>query len=323
MNNITAKNFKNVNNGNNKTLKRFRGGAEGDPINNQGSPSSVDSSPLNEQPPAFNTTPGTDAPTMSTFGTTPGENTSLTNNFGTTPGTDATTMPNFGTTPGADIPPEGNIPLTNNLDTPPATNVDMNTFGTTQGENTSMMNNVDTTPGVDMSQQDNTSMMNNVDTSSMNNLDTFSTQEGQQPPMDNFSQEVTTGEGESAEIEAFRSMVGTDVQQVYFYMNTNISTEENRDKSYKREGVLHFTDSVSVGSSQNTIMSLGSVIGNRGIENTTYDKLRNIALQKVGILLGETRRCYNTKIDFERNGETIFVHINGTIYSKKENNPPV
>jgi hypothetical protein len=120
-------------------------------------------------------------------------------------------------------------------------------------------------------------------------------------------------------------MMGTspEAQQVYLYMNTNISTEENRDKSYKREGVLHFTDSVSVGANQNTIMSLGSVIGNRGIETTTYDKLRNIALQKVGIILGETRRCYNTKIGFERNGETILVHIYGTVYSKKSEQPTV
>ena len=133
-----------------------------------------------------------------------------------------------------------------------------------------------------------------------------------------------TGDGESVEIEAFRNMMGTpESQQVYFYMNTNISTEENRDKSYKREGVLHFTDSVSVGASQNTVMSLGSVIGNRGIETTTYDKLRNVALQKVGILLGETRRCYNTKIGFERNGETILVHIYGTVYSKKSEQPTV
>jgi len=146
------------------------------------------------------------------------------------------------------------------------------------------------------------------------------------PPDESFGEQSTevpavepSGEGESAEIEAFRNMMGTspEAQQVYIYMNTNISTEENRDKSYKREGVLHFTDSVSVGANQTTVMSLGSVIGNRGIETTTYDKLRNVALQKVGILLGETRRCYNTKIDFERNGETILVHIYGTIYSKK------
>ena len=134
----------------------------------------------------------------------------------------------------------------------------------------------------------------------------------------------TSGEqGESAEIEAFRNMIGAspEGQQVYLYMNTNISTEENRDKSYKREGVLHFTDSVSVGSNQTTVMSLGSVIGSRGIETTTYDKLRNVALQKIGILLGENRRCYNTKIDFERNGETILVHIYGTVYAKKSEQP--
>jgi hypothetical protein len=157
-------------------------------------------------------------------------------------------------------------------------------------------------------------------------------QQMDEPPIVDESQSETieeqafvqpTGEGESGEIEAFRNMMGAspEAQQVYLYMNTNISTEENRDKSYKREGVLHFTDSVSVGADQKTIMSLGSVIGSRGIETTTYDKLRNVALQKVGILIGENRRCYNTKFDFERNGETILVHIYGTVYAKKENAP--
>ena len=147
---------------------------------------------------------------------------------------------------------------------------------------------------------------------------------GEQEPEPVAAEPSITGEGESAEIEAFRNMMGNiESQQVYFYMNTNISTEENRDKSYKREGVLHFTDSVSVGASQTTVMSLGSVIGNRGIETTTYDKLRNVALQKVGILLGENRRCYNTKIDFERNGETVLVHIYGTVYSKKSEQPTI
>ena len=151
----------------------------------------------------------------------------------------------------------------------------------------------------------------------------------QELPEESQKQEISqiepTGEGESTEIEAFRNMMGAspESQQVYLYMNTNISTEENRDKSYKREGVLHFTDSVSVGADQKTIMSLGSVIGSRGIETTTYDKLRNVALQKVGILIGENRRCYNTKFDFERNGETILVHIYGTVYAKKENAPIV
>jgi hypothetical protein len=138
----------------------------------------------------------------------------------------------------------------------------------------------------------------------------------------NEEQIADTGEGESAEIEAFRNRMGNpEAQQVYLYMNTNISTEENRDKTYKREGVLHFTDSASVGANQTAVMSLGSIIGTRGIETTTYDKLRNVALQKVGILLGENRRCYNTQIDFERNGETILVHIYGTVYSKKDATP--
>jgi hypothetical protein len=139
-------------------------------------------------------------------------------------------------------------------------------------------------------------------------------QEEQQMPPSDQSQE-----GESTEIAEFRKKTEEpDYEHDYFYKNVNISTEQNRDKSYKREGVLHFTDSVSTNANQNAIMSLGGLIGSKGIENSTYDKLRNIALQKVGVLLGDNRRCYNTRIEFERNGDTIFVHIYGSLYVKKE-----
>ena len=144
-------------------------------------------------------------------------------------------------------------------------------------------------------------------------------QEEQQMPPQEEQQQMPPQEGESTEIAEFRKKTEEpDYEHDYFYKNVNISTEQNRDKSYKREGVLHFTDSVSTNANQNAVMSLGGLIGSKGIENSTYDKLRNIALQKVGILLGDNRRCYNTRIEFERNGDTIFVHIYGSLYVKKE-----
>jgi len=121
-------------------------------------------------------------------------------------------------------------------------------------------------------------------------------------------------EEESDEIIQFRNKMNDQTnKRDYFYINTNISTELNKDKTYKREGILHFTDSINVKSNTN----IGNIIGQTVIENTTYDKLRNTALKKVDILLGENRRCYNTRIEFEKNNDTIFIHIYGTLYVKK------
>jgi len=123
-----------------------------------------------------------------------------------------------------------------------------------------------------------------------------------------------SSEEESEEIAEFRKkMEDPTNKRDYFYINTNISTELNKDKRYKREGVLHFTDSTSIKS--NT--TIGSLVGQTSLENVTYDKLRNTALKKVDILLGENRRCYNTHIEFERNTDTVFIHIYGTLYVKK------
>jgi hypothetical protein len=127
----------------------------------------------------------------------------------------------------------------------------------------------------------------------------------------------SSSNGESTELQEFRNRI-EEYKINCFYLNTSISTEQNKDKSYKREGVLHFTDSVTVTGDGHAIMSLGGIIGDKGIEISTYDKLRNIALQKVSLLLSENQRCYNTRLHFERNGDTIFVHIYGTLYAKKE-----
>jgi hypothetical protein len=123
---------------------------------------------------------------------------------------------------------------------------------------------------------------------------------------------------ESAELAEFRKMMEDhENKRDYFYVNSNISTELNKDKTYKREGVLHFTDSVGINAVRSGLTAIGNLFGSKGIENVMYDKLRNTALQKVGILLGEDRRCYNTRMDFERFNDTLFIHIYGTVYVKK------
>jgi hypothetical protein len=125
-------------------------------------------------------------------------------------------------------------------------------------------------------------------------------------------------EEESAEIKDFREKMADPANHSdYVYINSNISTEPNKNNSFVRIGVLHFTDSMGINAVRDTLTSIGNLFGSKGFDNLIYDKLRNIALTKVGILLGENRRCYNTTIQIDRMNDTVFAHICGTLYEKK------
>ena len=125
-------------------------------------------------------------------------------------------------------------------------------------------------------------------------------------------------EKEPEEITEFRKkMEDPENKREYFYIGDKISTELNKDKTYKREGILHFTDSVGINAARGLLTSISNFVGQKGLENVIYDKLRNTTLQKVDIILGDNRRCYNTRLDFERNNDTLFLHIYGTVYVKK------
>ncbi len=124
---------------------------------------------------------------------------------------------------------------------------------------------------------------------------------------------------QSFEIEDFRQKMADPANQIdYLFLNPNISTEPNKNKSYVRVGLFHFTDSAAINVLRDTITSFGNLFGNKGVDNIIYDKLRNTVLTKVGIILGENRRCYNTTVQIERIDDNIFAHVYGTLYEKKE-----
>jgi hypothetical protein len=130
---------------------------------------------------------------------------------------------------------------------------------------------------------------------------------------------IPTGEEDSPEIKEFREKMSDPANKKdFFYLNKNISTEPNKSKAYVRQGILHFTDSMGINALRETLTSISNFFGAKGLENAVYDRLRNIALIKVGILLEENQRCYNTRLEFEREDETIFIHVYGTLYVKKE-----
>ena len=131
--------------------------------------------------------------------------------------------------------------------------------------------------------------------------------------------EIVSPADQTNEIEDFRQKMDDPANQIdYLFLNPNISTEPNKNKSYVRIGLLHFTDSAAINVLRDTITSFGNLFGNKGVDNIIYDKLRNTVLTKVGIILGENRRCYNTTVQIERIDDNIFAHVYGTLYEKKE-----
>ena len=171
---------------------------------------------------------------------------------------------------------------------------------------------------VPMSQEDPSAMpMSQEDPSAMP-----MSQEDQPQPIENvINEEATTAayEEDSPEMKDFREkMSDPNNKKSFFYLNNNISTEQNKSKAYVRQGVLHFTDSMGINALRDTFTAISNFFGSKGVENAVYDKLRSVALTKVGILLDDDQRCYNTRFDFEREGDTIFVHIYGTLYKRKE-----
>jgi hypothetical protein len=130
---------------------------------------------------------------------------------------------------------------------------------------------------------------------------------------------VPTGDEDSPEINEFREKMSDPANKKdFFYLNKNISTEPNKSKAYIRQGIFHFTDSMGINALRETLTSISNFFGAKGLENAVYDRLRNLALTKIGILLEENQRCYNTRLEFEREDETIFIHVYGTLYVKKE-----
>lgn len=142
---------------------------------------------------------------------------------------------------------------------------------------------------------------------------------GQQDGMNEFdsSDPQTNATGyysQESDLEYFREKMSNEAnQEDYLYMNENISTEPNKSKAYTRQGIFHFTNSMDI----NAIKSIIQNVAENEMESIVYDKLQTITLTKVGIILGENKRCYNTTIKTKRKEDTLFVHVYGTLYVKK------
>ena len=104
---------------------------------------------------------------------------------------------------------------------------------------------------------------------------------------------------------------------LFVFPTTTISTEPNRDSSYKQIGIIHFTDSGAVNALRSITTGVANVFGKKGFDNTIYDKIRNEALITLASKIEANQKACNVRMDFENTiQDTIFLHIYGDLYQK-------
>lgn len=98
-----------------------------------------------------------------------------------------------------------------------------------------------------------------------------------------------------------------------------MSTEPNTYPSYYQICIIHFTDSGAVNFTQLFATEVTYVFGNKGFDNLVYDKMRNDVLLSVQSKIQKHQKACNIRMDFDNSiTNTIFIHIYGTLYQKKQ-----
>ena len=120
-----------------------------------------------------------------------------------------------------------------------------------------------------------------------------------------------------------KSLGGATETHINIYSTTKITTEPNTDSSYFPVGLVHFSDSEGINSVRGFATGVANIFGNKGFDNTIYDKLRNNTLSKVNSLIKQNQKICSCRMDFEIGGpQLIFHHFYGTLYEKIQQPQP-
>ena len=99
-------------------------------------------------------------------------------------------------------------------------------------------------------------------------------------------------------------------------MTDKISTQPCSRSKFKEIGIVHMSDSIGLNLVRNTATNVLNIFGQKGFDNTIYDKLRNSCLEKMTTLLKENQRVCNLRIEIERDAKLIYMHLYGTLVEK-------
>jgi hypothetical protein len=102
--------------------------------------------------------------------------------------------------------------------------------------------------------------------------------------------------------------------EVNIYTTDKISLQ-SIPKNYTAIGILHITESTAINALREAGTGILNLFGNKGFDNTIYDKLRQDTFEMINSKLKDGQKVFNLKFDFETNaqGTTIFIHLYGDL----------
>jgi hypothetical protein len=100
----------------------------------------------------------------------------------------------------------------------------------------------------------------------------------------------------------------------YMYTTKRISTQPNIDPTYEEAGIIHVCESVAINMLRGALTNLFNAFGAAGFDNTKFDEVRNIALQKIDSLIPPTGKISNLRIDITTIDPTLItINLYGTL----------
>jgi uncharacterized protein YbjQ (UPF0145 family) len=107
----------------------------------------------------------------------------------------------------------------------------------------------------------------------------------------------------------------------HVFHSSRLSTQENKDMSYKEIGIIHVTDAAGV----NVIRAFGNEIANafgaKGFDNKVFDEARTRALFKMRSKLEDGQKVSNLRLEIQSSGADtsgmICVSAYGTLMQKQ------
>ena len=110
---------------------------------------------------------------------------------------------------------------------------------------------------------------------------------------------------------------GSTDNNKYIFKSLQISTQSNTDINYKEIGIIHITESGAVNAITNIATGFANVFGAKGFDISSYDKTRNLALQKISNKLLPNQKICNLRMDIENIDTSLFfIHLYGTLLAK-------
>jgi hypothetical protein len=89
---------------------------------------------------------------------------------------------------------------------------------------------------------------------------------------------------------------GNTADNAFIFLNTRLSTQENKDPSYIEMGIAHTSDSVAINIVRGAVTDVFNLVGLSGFNNTLFDTARDNCLKNMLLKLDTTYQGRDVKI---------------------------